>query len=192
MEFAGRPIGFAAAFLDYFRNPTLLGWCGLAVIPIILHFLLKNKPKKLIFPALRLLQLRSKQNIRKLRLRHIWLLLLRIAAIVLLVLAISRPTLPAANYSPNLRETLTFFAILALCAGTYFGLMEYWRRRQIPQHSYAYRRTLMRGGTGVALVLLLLLLVAWPYRNRVLAEIDAPMPNLIQDLPVAGVFLNQV
>src|SRR5687767_15010704 len=80
-------------------NPAILYGLGLALIPIILHFLLRTKPKKLLFPALKLLQARRTMNVRRLRLRHIWLLLLRIAVIGLLVLAIARPSLPAADYT---------------------------------------------------------------------------------------------
>ena len=110
---------FAAGFPAYFINQPVLTLAALAAIPVILHFLLRHKPKKLLFPALRLIQLRKKNNIRRLRLKHLWLLLLRIAVIVLLVLAIARPTLPAANYTPSLGESLTLLAILAIKSGEY-------------------------------------------------------------------------
>ena len=69
---------------------------------VVLHFLLRSKPRKLIFPALQLIKIRRRQNVRRMRLRHLWLLLLRILVIVLLVLALARPSLPAADYSLSL------------------------------------------------------------------------------------------
>eukprot|EP00913_Durusdinium_trenchii_P019521 g18351.t1 len=178
-----------AAIADYFINGPVLALTALAAIPIILHFLLRNKPKKLIFPALRLLQMRKKQNVRKMRLRHIWLLLLRILVILLLVFAIARPTLPSADYTPNMLETITILALVAVCAAVYFGVLFLWRRRQMPPHVFAYRRTILRGGTGGALALLLLLLFVWPYSNRVFAELTSPVSNSDRNLPVSAVYL---
>lgn len=170
-------------------NPAILYGLGLAAIPVILHFLLRSKPKKLLFPALRLIVVRRKNNVRRMRLRHLWLLLLRILVIALLVLAITRPSLPAANYGLNGREWLTLAAIAVAAAAVYFALAHYWRRQRLSNHEYAYRRSLLRGGTGLVALFLVLVLVGWPYRNRVLAEITAPMPNVAENVPVAGVFL---
>lgn len=183
------PWTFANSFFDYFINSSLLAMSGLAIIPVLLHFLMRNKPKKLIFPALQLLQQRRKQNSRKMRLRHIWLLLLRIGIILFLVFALARPTLPAADYALNWQEIITVFALLAVCAAVYFGMLHYWKRDQLPPQTVAYRRTLLRGGTGTALILLLLLAVVWPYANRVSAEINNPLPTLQKDLPVTSIFL---
>lgn len=189
MDYAGRSLMFSASAADYFINAPVLALAALAAIPVILHFLLRNKPKKLIFPALRLLQMRKKQNVRKMRLRHIWLLLLRILVILLVVFAIARPTLPSADYAPNTSETITILVLIALCAAAYFATLFYWRRSPMPQHVFAYRRTILRGSTGGVLVLLLLLFVVWPYSNRLSAELSAPLPNLDRNLPVSAVFL---
>ena len=174
---------------DIFLRPELLFGAGLAIVPILLHFLMRTKPKKLIFPALRLIQNRRKSNVRRLKLRHLWLLLLRIAVIVLIVLAIARPSLPAANYSLTGTETATLLGILVLAVGAYFALMTRWRKERIPHHAFIYRRSLLRGGTGVAIALLLLLLVFWPYQRRIAAEIEAPAAELTEDLPIAAVFV---
>ncbi len=142
-----------------------------------------------MFPALRLIQERRSQNVRRLRLRHIWLLLLRIAVIALLVLAIARPSLPAADYFPNMRELLTLLVIVTILLATYWSVIYLWRRKRLPNHSFAYRRTLLRGGVGVIGLILCLLLLAWPYQHRIAAEISAPLPNISERVPVAGVFL---
>ncbi len=170
-------------------NPAILYGLGLAAIPVILHFLLRSRPKKLMFPALQLIIVRRRNNVRRLRIRHLWLLLLRILVIALLVLAITRPSLPAANYGLNRRETLVLLAIVFSTAAGYWFWLRYWRRQRLSNHDFAYRRTLLRGGTGLLGLLLGLLLVAWPYKNRIAAEITAPMPDIAENLPVAGVFL---
>jgi len=174
---------------DIFLRPELLFGAGLAVVPILLHLLMRTKPKKLMFPALRLIQKRRKTNVRRMKLRHLWLLLLRIAVILLIVLAIARPSLPAANYSLTGLETATVLGIVALAAGLYFSLMARWRKQRLPHHTFVYRRSVLRGGTGLGIVLLLLLLVFWPYQQRIAAEIEAPASELTEDLPIAAVFL---
>ena len=63
------------------------------MIPIILHLLMRQRPKLLEFPALRFIQKRHDTNQRRLRLRHLLLLLLRAGAIALLALALARPSI---------------------------------------------------------------------------------------------------
>ncbi len=172
-----------------FHNTGLLLGAGLAIVPILLHLLMRAKPKKLMFPALRLLQSRRKTNSRRLRLRHWWLLLLRILVILLIVLAIARPHLPAANYSLTASETLTLLGILAVAVGVYSFLMHRWRTAQVPQHELVYRRSLLRTGTGGAIFLLILLAVFWPYQRRISAEVEAPNVEVTEDLPFSAVFL---
>jgi hypothetical protein len=61
-------------------------------VPIILHLIMRRKPTLLEFPALRFIQLRHDMNRRRLRLRHLLLLLLRAAIIALLAFALARPS----------------------------------------------------------------------------------------------------
>ena len=51
-------------------NPALLYGFAFIAIPVLLHFLMRVKPKKFMFPALRLIQKRRLQNVRRMRLRH--------------------------------------------------------------------------------------------------------------------------
>lgn len=169
-------------------NPAILFGLGLVAVPVILHLLLRQKPKKLVFPAMRLIEKRRKQNVRRLRLRHLWLLLLRMLVIGVLVLAIARPSLPAADYGLNPRELITLCAVIVAVVAAYLVLIGRWRK-QLPRYEYTYRRSMARGWmTGLALVLLLLL-VGWPYQRRIAAEITAPPADVNLDLPVAAVFL---
>lgn len=71
----------------------------LAAIPIILHFLLRQKPRPILFPALRLIENRRTITVKKLRLRHWILLALRILLLSLLGLALARPTLHSSLFS---------------------------------------------------------------------------------------------
>jgi hypothetical protein len=170
-------------------NPAILWGFALVSIPVILHFLLKARPKKYLFPALRLIRARRTHNVRRLRLRHIWLLLLRMGVLALLVMAIARPTLPAANYHPNFGEWLRTAAIAAVAIGAYLWLTRSWKQRQLPHHLLSYRRTLLRAVAGGAALLVFLLVVAWPYGRRISAEISSPMPSAAENLPVSAVFL---
>jgi len=81
-----------------FLTPLLLGGAALVAVPIVLHLVMRRKPVPHDFPALRFLQEKRLANRRRLRLNHLFLLLLRMAAIVLLALALARPTLRAAGW----------------------------------------------------------------------------------------------
>ncbi len=75
-----------------FLNIAFLAGIGAIAVPIVLHLIMRQKPKQLEFPALRFIQRRHDLNQRRLRLRHLLLLLLRAGAIAVLALALARPT----------------------------------------------------------------------------------------------------
>jgi hypothetical protein len=81
-----------------FLTPLLLGGAALVAVPIVLHLVMRRAPVPHDFPALRFLQERRIANRRRLRLNHLLLLLLRMAAIIFLALALARPTLRAAGW----------------------------------------------------------------------------------------------
>lgn len=74
-----------------FLSPWILLGTVLIAVPIIIHLVMRRKPKLLIFPALQFLQQRRKTNLRKLRLRHLLLLLMRVLLVALAALALARP-----------------------------------------------------------------------------------------------------
>lgn len=80
-----------------FLHPALLGGAALAAVPLVLHLLMRQKPKRIEFPALRFIRLRKEANQRRMRIQHWLLLALRIAAICLLAIALARPTMRAAG-----------------------------------------------------------------------------------------------
>ena len=80
-----------------FVNPAILVGAGLAAIPVVLHLIMRQQPRILEFPALRFLQAREHANRRQMKLRHLLLLLLRVAAICLLAMALARPSIRSAS-----------------------------------------------------------------------------------------------
>ena len=73
-------------------HPILIATVALVGLPILLHLLMKQEPKRLPFPALRLLKIKKKTNQRKLRLRHWLLLAMRMLLIALFGLTLYQPT----------------------------------------------------------------------------------------------------
>src|SRR5262245_19644881 len=84
-----------------FVAPTILLGTLLVAAPIVLHLIMRQEPKRLEFPALRLLAARSETNRRKLQLRNLLLLLLRCGAILFLALALARPSLQSGGLLPD-------------------------------------------------------------------------------------------
>ncbi len=76
-----------------FVNPFLLAGAGLVAVPIVLHLVMRRKPRRMEFPALRFVRRRHDTNQRQLRLRHLLLLLLRMAVIAIVAFALARPSL---------------------------------------------------------------------------------------------------
>src|SRR6516165_874544 len=74
-----------------FLYPLMIGGLILAGIPVLLHLIMRQKPKHLMFPAFRFLLQRHRTNQRKLRLRHLLLLALRLLLIAGICLALARP-----------------------------------------------------------------------------------------------------
>src|SRR5580704_7147023 len=74
-----------------FAFPLLLGGLILLGLPVLLHLLLRQKPKTLLFPAFRFLVQRHKTNLTKLRLRHLLLMALRMLLLAAIVLALAQP-----------------------------------------------------------------------------------------------------
>ncbi len=88
-----------------FLNPSILLWSGLVVIPVVVHLLFRPKPKVQPFPAAALLKSVRRRSQAILKLKHIILLLLRMAALLFIVLAIARPLLKTSITASGRRET---------------------------------------------------------------------------------------
>ncbi|OQX86873.1 hypothetical protein B6D60_05270 [candidate division KSB1 bacterium 4484_87] len=81
-----------------FLNPFVLFGLFAAAIPIIIHFLTRQKAKEIPFSSLRFLKLLENQQIRRLRWKQILLLIIRTMIILFIVLAFARPTLKSKNF----------------------------------------------------------------------------------------------
>ena len=75
----------------------MLGGLVLVGVPILLHLIMRQKPKRLAFPAFRFLRQKARINQRKIRLQHLLLLALRVLLIAALCLALARPRLAASR-----------------------------------------------------------------------------------------------
>jgi Aerotolerance regulator N-terminal len=74
-----------------FAFPILLGGLLVVSLPVLLHLLLRQKPKTVLFPAFQFLVQRHRTNLTKLRLRHILLMVLRMLLLAAIVLALAQP-----------------------------------------------------------------------------------------------------
>lgn len=121
-------------------------------IPLLLHLLMKKRPRHQVFPALRFLQQRQVVNKRQMQLRNWLLLALRMAAIGLLATLFARPTVDSAAMGYWLRALL--LGVLAPLAIVVF------------LYSLLQRKShLISGFAGVASLLLLMGLAYFSYRG---------------------------
>jgi len=77
-----------------FIHPLALLGLAAAAIPALLHLLQRRIPPELDFPPVRYLSTAERESARRLKLRHLLLLILRTALIVTIVLAAARPLVP--------------------------------------------------------------------------------------------------
>ena len=73
-------------------HPILIAGAALVGLPILLHLIMKQEPRRLPFPAFRFLKQKLKTNQRKLRLRHFILLAMRMLLIALFALTLFQPS----------------------------------------------------------------------------------------------------
>ena len=76
-------------------HPILFAGLAVAGVPVLLHLLLRQQPKRLPFPALRFLKVRARTSQRRVKLRHILLLALRVLLLALFCAALFQPVVPS-------------------------------------------------------------------------------------------------
>ena len=80
-------------------NFMILGLGGaLLAVPVMLHFLMQPKPKRVDLPTLRFLQERQHSTRSRMRLRHLMLLLLRCFLVALVALALAGPAVASRDF----------------------------------------------------------------------------------------------
>ncbi len=77
-----------------FLTPLALFALAAALVPPLLHLFQRREPPVFEFPAVRYLKETQREALRTVRLQHLLLMLLRMAAIVLIALAAARPVVP--------------------------------------------------------------------------------------------------
>src|SRR5579885_1850483 len=95
-------------------HPILIAGAVLLGLPVLLHLIMKQEPKRLLFPAVRFLKQKRKINQRKMRLRHLLLLLLRMLLIALFCLALFQPKVPSGGLNLGLTGEQPVAAVFVL------------------------------------------------------------------------------
>lgn len=76
-----------------FLNPIFLLGIFAAAVPLIIHLWRRHQAKTVDFSSLMFLLVAHRQNVRRIQLKHLLILLLRVLIIVLIALALARPLL---------------------------------------------------------------------------------------------------
>jgi hypothetical protein len=95
-----------------FIHPLALLGLVAAAIPALLHLLQRRIPPELDFPAVRYLSAAERESARRLKLRHLLLLILRTALIVAIVLAAARPLVYVRGAGGGAHEPTALVVIL--------------------------------------------------------------------------------
>ncbi len=95
-----------------FIHPLALLGLAAAAIPALLHLLQRRVPPELDFPPVRYLSAAERDSARRLRLRHLLLLVLRTALIVTIVLAAARPLVRVSGVGGGAHEPTAIVVIL--------------------------------------------------------------------------------
>lgn len=171
-----------------FINLSLLFGVGLAAIPVALHLMMRSRPKKIEFPALRLLESRRTANARRMKLRHLLLLLLRMSVLLAAVLALTRPSLPPARYGLSWYEWLLLFAVMTVSAVAYRWLAQRAAAQEAASFLVRERIANLRARAALVGLLAILLFVGIPWGMRLRAEVRSKHNEVAADIPVAAVF----
>lgn len=116
---------------------------GLAFGPVILHLLMQEKPKRMVFPALRFVLQKQFVARRSMRLRHWLLLLLRMGLIALVALALARPAAATALFGSYLLLGVT------IVSGLFFTfVLLFWKNRSGQNEGPPSRSTRANTATG--------------------------------------------
>ena len=132
-----------------FLQPLALFGLAFALVPPLLHLFQRRHPPDVVFPAARYLRETAREAQRAIRLRHLLLMLLRVAAVVLLVLAAARPVVPVSVGGLHAPTALAIVLDHSLSSGAVVG-----GRRVVDDLAQRARETLReaRGGDAVWLV----------------------------------------
>jgi hypothetical protein len=105
-----------------FIHSYLLAGMALAAVPVVIHLVMRQKPRRLPFPAFRFLLQQHLTNRRRLRLQHLLLLLLRMLLIAALCVALARPRLQSGSLALGTEQPVA--AVLVFDTSESMGLSD--------------------------------------------------------------------
>ena len=113
-----------------FLAPLFFVGLGAIAVPIFVHLIQRERKRVIEFPSLMFVQKIPYQSVRRRRIRHWFLLLMRAAAIALIVAAFARPFFPqsAAAQIAALGGTRELVIVLDQSASMGYG--DHWQRAQ--------------------------------------------------------------
>src|SRR5438067_4582046 len=109
-----------------FLTPAFLLGLGALAVPVLVHLIQRERKRVVEFPSLMFVRRIPYQSVRRRRIRHWPLLLLRAAAVALIVAAFARPFLPrgavAGAVTAGAREV-----VILLDQSASMGYGDHWR-----------------------------------------------------------------
>jgi Mg-chelatase subunit ChlD len=111
-----------------FLSPFLLVGLGAIAVPILVHLIQRERKRVIEFPSLMFVQKIPYQSVRRRRIRHWALLLMRAAAIALIVAAFARPFLPASAAAALAASGGTREVVVLLDQSASMGYGDRWQR----------------------------------------------------------------
>src|SRR6059058_2095141 len=110
-----------------FVAPLILGALATLAIPVLIHLIQREKKRVVEFPSLMFLRRIPYQSVRRRSIRHWFLLMLRAAAVFLIVAAFARPFFPqgalAVSAAGGAREL-----VVLLDQSASMGYGDHWQR----------------------------------------------------------------
>ena len=116
-----------------FLAPAFFLALGAIAVPILIHLIQRERKRVVMFPSLMFLQRIPYQSVRRRRIRHWFLLAMRVAAITLVVLAFARPFFQQGNLAAaaiaGAREV-----VILLDQSASMGYGDHWQRARDAAH----------------------------------------------------------
>jgi hypothetical protein len=113
-----------------FLTPAFLLGLGAIAIPVVVHLIQRERKRVVQFPSLMFVRKIPYQSVRRRRIRHWFLLLMRAAAVALIVGAFARPFFPAGAAASLAAVGGTREIVVLLDHSASMGYGDHWARAQ--------------------------------------------------------------
>src|SRR5262245_53926755 len=111
-----------------FLAPLFFVGLGAIAVPVFVHLIQRERKRVVEFPSLMFVQKIPYQSVRRRRIRHWFLLLMRAAAIALIVLAFSRPFFPGGAAAGIGTLGASREVVILLDQSASMGYADWWER----------------------------------------------------------------